>query len=59
MFVEFSVVKEQGVLDFLIIRFGGVPMQSFCFMGAKHPDQNLQDGAKLAEFGGQFTTKGP
>jgi hypothetical protein len=27
-------------------------------MGAKHPDQNLEDGAKLAEFGGKFTTKG-
>jgi len=59
MLVELSVVKEQGVLDFLIIRFIGVPMQSFCIMGAKHPDQNLQDGAKLAEFGGKFTTKGP
>jgi hypothetical protein len=46
-------------LDFLIIRFSGVSLQSFCFMGAKHPDQNLQDGAKLAEFGGKFTTKGP
>ncbi len=59
MLVELSGVKEQGVLDFLIIRFSGVPMQSFCIMGAKHPDQNLQDGAKLAEFGGKFTTKGP
>lgn len=57
MLVELSVVKEQGVLDFLIIKFSGVPMQSFCFMGAKHPDQNLQDGAKSAEFGGKFTTK--
>jgi hypothetical protein len=59
MLVEFSVVKEQGVLGFLRIRFSGVPMQSFCFMGAKHPDQNLQDGAKVAEFGCKFTTKGP
>jgi hypothetical protein len=34
-------------------------MQNFCFMGAKHPNQNLQDSAKLAEFGGKFTTKAP
>ncbi len=58
MLVELSGVKDQGVLDVLIIRLSGVPMQSFCFMGAKHPDQNLEDGAKLAEFGGKFTTKG-